>query len=226
LVILIIVIFSVSAFLDQRFPTIIALNKIDLPDSDQNIYNICKKYDEVILILGMIKSKLVPISALSEIFLKKLQKQGFINYVEGTDNIEIFEDQSDDVVDKLKPLDDKSRQRLDKVKDLVLFRYWSTGVQECLKKAVEVLDIIPVFPVRNIHNFTTASAGRSSGVFRDCLLVKKGTTVRQFAGMVHPEIDRFYHYAETVGGIRLGEETVITLENNIISFKTSQEYSK
>lgn len=37
----------VSAFLDERFPTIIGLNKIDLSESDKNIDKIWRKYDEV-----------------------------------------------------------------------------------------------------------------------------------------------------------------------------------
>jgi hypothetical protein len=47
------------------------------------------------------------------------------------------------------------RNRLDKIKDMVLLRYGSTGVQEAIKKAVNMKGLIPVFPVKNIHNFTT-----------------------------------------------------------------------
>ncbi|RUS18112.1 P-loop containing nucleoside triphosphate hydrolase protein [Endogone sp. FLAS-F59071] len=73
----------VNGFLDERFPTIVAMNKIDLPDSDKNITKIMRKYDQ---------SKLVPTSALSENFLRKMHKQRYINYVEGTDIIETKED--------------------------------------------------------------------------------------------------------------------------------------
>lgn len=38
----------VDVFLDVRFPTVIALNKIDHPDSDKNITRIFRKYDEVL----------------------------------------------------------------------------------------------------------------------------------------------------------------------------------
>ena len=99
----------VSGFLDQRFPTIVALNKIDLPDSDSNLDKICRKYDEVLKSYSYCQSKLVLISALSEIFLKKLHSQGFLRYVEGTDEIELAEDQPEDAVVKLKPLDEKTR---------------------------------------------------------------------------------------------------------------------
>jgi ribosome-binding ATPase YchF (GTP1/OBG family) len=41
----------VRIFLQERFPTVIALNKIDLPDADKNIDKICRKYDQVKYIL-------------------------------------------------------------------------------------------------------------------------------------------------------------------------------
>ncbi len=67
-----------------------------------------------------------------------------------------------------------------------------------------------------------SSAGKAQGVFRDCILVRPGTTVRQFAHLVHPDIERHYGHAETVGGLQLGEADLITPEKNIISFKTTQ----
>ncbi|KAJ3053349.1 hypothetical protein HK097_004487 [Rhizophlyctis rosea] len=204
----------VDGFLDERFPTVVALNKIDLADADKNIDHICRKYDE---------SRIVLTSALAEIFLRKLHKQRFINYEEGTDRFELAEDQDETAKDKLKPLDEKTRSRLEKVQDLVLFRYGTTGVQDTIKRAVDVLGLIPAYPVRNINNFTSGSGGRTGGVFRDCILIQPGTTVRQFAKIVHPEIDRYYQYAETIGSRRLGEDDIVTPDINIISFKTAQE---
>lgn len=40
--------------------------------------------------------------------------------------------------------------------DLVLYRYGSTGVQEVLEKAVEMLGVVPVFPVKNLTTFGSA----------------------------------------------------------------------
>jgi hypothetical protein len=47
--------------------------------------------------------------------------------------------------------------------------------------------------------------------------------MRSLSGMVHPELDKYYLYAETVGNLRLGEDDIVTPKNCIISFKTSQE---
>jgi len=116
---------------------------------------------------------------------------------------------------------------------MLLFRYSNTGVVECIRKAVECLNVIPVFPVKNVNHF---SSGRlfvfkylliiflfyyyiilltninsyikkkkkklnynNSGtktVFSDCLLVPGGTTVREFAIIIHPELDKYYQYTE------------------------------
>ncbi|KAK9693897.1 hypothetical protein K7432_013692 [Basidiobolus ranarum] len=90
-----------------------------------------------------------------------------------------------------------------------------------ISRAVETLGVIPVYPVRNLSRFSNGQPGKQGGVFRDCILVRPGTTVREFAKKVHPEIDKHYLYAETVGYIRLGENDIISEKINIISFKTS-----
>ncbi|KAG0282085.1 hypothetical protein BGZ96_000846 [Linnemannia gamsii] len=197
----------VDAFLDERFPTIIALNKIDLPDSDKNISKIMRKYDQ---------NKIVLSSALAETFLRKLHKQKFIQYEEGTDNVQTKEDLPDS---DLKPLDEKLQNRIEKVQDLVLYRYGSTGVQDVVLKAVEILGLVPAFPVKSLTTFANTNG---KGVFRDCVLLWPGTTVIEFADIVHPEIAKHYLGAETIGNRKIGEDDVITKENNIICFKTSQ----
>ncbi|KAL1926183.1 hypothetical protein VTP01DRAFT_6048 [Rhizomucor pusillus] len=202
----------VDFFMDERFPTIVAMNKIDMPDSDKNITRIMRKYDP---------NKLVLTSALAENFLRKIQKQGFINYVEGTDIVETKDDLPDS---NLKEMDEKLKGRVEKVQDLVLYRYGSTGVQDVLVRAIEMLGVIPVYPVKNLSSFSSSNSHRDRA-FQDCILVWPGTTVRDFAKILHPEIDKYYLYAETAGNIRLAEDAVITKNNNIISFKTSQAVS-
>ena len=46
-------------------------------------------------------------------------------------------------------------RRLEKVQDLVLYRYGHTGVQECLGRVVELLGLCPVYLVKNVNNFST-----------------------------------------------------------------------
>lgn len=86
--------------------------------------------------------------------------------------------------------------RIEKVQDLVLYRYGSTGVQDVVLKAVEVLGLVPAFPVKSLTTFANTNG---KGVFRDCVLLWSGTTVIEFADIVHPEIAKHYLGAETIG---------------------------
>jgi hypothetical protein len=73
----------VNAFVDEKFPTVIALNKIDHPDADKNVAKIAKVQDPATLVLT---------SAISEVFLRKLAKQGFVKYTEGGEFVDTRED--------------------------------------------------------------------------------------------------------------------------------------
>lgn len=130
-------------------------------------------------------------SAISEVFLRRLAKQGYVKYVEGSE----FVDTREDLIEMgesdgggLKEMDEKlktyvscvfvmsetlliSPRRVENLKDMVLYRFGSTGVVQCLSRAAEVLGLVPIFPVRNIHTY--ASGAGSNAVFRDCVLVKK-----------------------------------------------------
>jgi len=195
----------VEAFTDEKFPTVIALNKMDHPDADKNIAKISRKYSEVVLT-----------SAITEVFLRRLAKQNYINYVEGTDVLETKDDLPDSA---LKPLDEKLRNRIENVRDMVLYRFGSTGVVQVLKRAAALLHLVPVYPVRNVHTFASGGDNVSSGaVFRDCLLVKRGTTVGIVARKVMGEIK--VAYIEGVKGVRVSEDdTVQEGRNDILSFK-------
>jgi ribosome-binding ATPase YchF (GTP1/OBG family) len=95
----------VNAFTDEKFPTVIALNKIDHPDADKNIAKIAKTADPKSIVLC---------SAISEVFLRKLAKQGFVKYTEGSEFVDTREDlieMGDPDGGDLKELDDKLKQR-------------------------------------------------------------------------------------------------------------------
>eukprot|EP01133_Synstelium_polycarpum_P011495 gene11495-13407_t len=178
----------VDCFLEIRFPIVLVLNKVDMSSSDQNINKICTKYSD---------QKMVPTSALAETFLRKMRNQGYIQYKEGDDNF--F---TNETIPTLKECDEKLTMRLEKLKDLVLFRYGSTGVQEAIKIAVELKRFIPVYPVKNLKSLSCDKTGGS--VLRDCFLVPRGTEVREFAGIMHPDLEKHYLYAEGILGTRSG----------------------
>lgn len=203
----------VNTFVDEKFPTVVALNKIDHPDADKNVAKIAKTHDPKTLVLC---------SAISEVFLRRLAKQGFVKYTEGSE----FVDTREDLVEAgepdgggLKEMDEKLRNRIENLRDLVLYRFGSTGVHQVLTRAAELLGLVPVFPVRNITTF--ASGERDSGVFRDCVLVKKGATV----GDVYRKVmgDAPLAYVETVGAVRVAEDDLVAVgKNDILSFKVGR----
>ncbi|KAG6308587.1 hypothetical protein E4U45_000081 [Claviceps purpurea] len=204
----------VDAFVDEKFPTVIALNKIDHPDADKNIAKIAKMQDPDTLVLC---------SAISEIFLRKMAKQGYIRYVEGSEFVDTRDDlieQGDPEGGNLKPLDDKNRTRIDNLKDMVLYRFGSTGVVQVLSRAAQLLGLVPVFPVRNTATFCSGAA-ESKAVFRDCVLVKKGLTVGDVARKVMG--DAPVAYIEGVGGLRVAEDDSVAVgKNDILSFKVGR----
>ncbi|KAF2503258.1 P-loop containing nucleoside triphosphate hydrolase protein [Lophium mytilinum] len=204
----------VVAFTDEKFPTVIALNKIDHPDADKNIAKIAKAQDPESIVLC---------SAISEVFLRRLAKQGFVRYTEGSDMVETREDLIEDGDPDgggLKEMDEKLKNRIENLKDMVLYRFGSTGVVQVLSRAAELLGLVPVFPVRNINTFTSDSAS-SNAVFRDCVLVKRGSTV----GDVYRKVmgDAPMAYVETAGGVRVAEDDLVTVgKNDVLSFKVGR----
>ncbi|KAF2758878.1 GTP-binding protein-like protein [Pseudovirgaria hyperparasitica] len=205
----------VNAFIDEKFPTVIALNKIDHPDADKNIAKIAKTQPPETIVLC---------SAISEVFLRRLAKQGFVKYTEGSE----FVDTRDDLLESgeddgggLKEMDEKLKQRIENLKDMVLYRFGSTGVVQLLTRAADLLGLVPVFPVRNVHSFGAAASGGKEAVFRDCVLVGRGSTV----GDVYRKVmgDAPMAYVETAGGQRVAEDDVVVVgKNDILSFKVGR----
>lgn len=198
----------VEAFTDEKFPTVIALNKIDHPDADKNISKIAKMQDPNTIVLC---------SAISEIFLRKMAKQKYIKYTEGSEFVDTREDlieQGDPDGGGLRELDEKNRNRIENLKDMVLYRFGSTGVVQVLSRAAELLGLVPVFPVRNTATFTSGAA-ESKAVFRDCVLVKKGATVGDVARKVMG--DAPIAYVEGVGGTRVSEDDVVAVGKHDVS---------
>lgn len=186
----------------------IALNKIDHPDADKNISKIAKMQDP---------NSIVLCSAISEIFLRKMAKQGYIRYTEGSEFVDTREDliaDGDPDGGGLKEMDEKNKNRIENLKDMVLYRFGSTGVNQVLSKAAEILGLVPVFPVRNTTTFGSGATD-SKAVFRDCVLVKKGSTVADVGKKLMG--DAPIAYIEGVGNIRVAEDQIVSVGKNDVS---------
>ncbi|EME50336.1 hypothetical protein DOTSEDRAFT_145132 [Dothistroma septosporum NZE10] len=211
--------FVVETFVDEKFPTVLALNKIDHADADKNVSKIAKAEKP---------ERIVLCSAISEVFLRRLVKQGFVKYIPGSEFLDTREDlieQGEEDGGGLKEMDEKLKTRIENLKDMVLYRFGSTGVNQVLTRASELLGLTPVWLVRNIGTFGSGEAGNAAGdraaVFRDCVLVKKGSTV----GDVYRKVmgDAPLAYSETVGGVRVAEDDLVsTGKNDILSFKVGR----
>ena len=136
-----------------------------------------------------------PCSAEIELALKEATKAGLIKYEEGSGSFEMVGD-----------LNEKQKQALGFIKENVLEKYGSTGVQDCLNKAVfELLNMIVVYPVASINKL----ADKKGNVLPDAFLVKEGTTLKDFAAKVHSTMAEKF-----IGGVgldkkRLGADHVL-----------------
>eukprot|EP00127_Corallochytrium_limacisporum_P001801 Clim_evm8s84 gene=Clim_evmTU8s84 len=205
----------VKVFVAHKFPTVIVLNKIDLEGADKNIEKMFARYDN---------DRIVLTSALAEAYLRKLRKQGYVKYLEGDPDFATKDELTEDDLDykDLKPIDDKNRKRLDRIRDLILFRYSGTGCYDAIVRAVDIKGWIPVYIVRSIANF--GANDKSGLVFRDCMLVPPGTTVRRLAGMLSEDLEKNYVSCIGADGKDLAEDATITPNVcDIVCYKTGTQ---
>ena len=150
-----------TALREKSKPIIIAANKSDLEDAEPHV--------------KLLKESLtaIPTSSEAEITLKKAAEGKMIDYMPG----ESFEISGD--------LNEKQKHALQIIKDKVIDKFGSTGVQECLNKTVfESLNCIAVYPVANPNKFSD----KDGNVLPDVHLVPKGTTVKELAFKIHTSI--------------------------------------
>ena len=177
-------------------PSVIVANKADISEAQDIIKKMAKELKDEIV---------VPTSALAELVLRRAAKKGYIKYLPGDPDFEVVDE------NKLTP---KERKGLEYIREHVLRKWGSTGVQQALNKAVfEVLEMIAVYPVEDPVKLTDHE-GR---VLPDVFLVKKGTTARELAYKIHTDLGRTFLYAiDARSKRRLGENYVLQ-DNDVIS---------
>ncbi len=146
-------------------PILIVANKIDLKQSQENFERLKNKY------------KMIPTSTESEIALKKAEEKKLVNYKVGN-GFEVIGN-----------LDAAQQKALEFIKREVIDKFGSTGVQECLNKAVfEILNYIAVYPVADASKLTDTSGA----ILPDVFLIPSGTNLKEFAFKIHTDIgERF-----------------------------------
>lgn len=142
-------------------PIIIAANKCDMESAREN----SKKLKEEV--------SAIPSSAEAEIVLKKAAEKGMIKYLPGG-GFEI-----------VGSLDDRQKHALEIIRQKVIDVYGSTGVQDCMNRAVfGTMGCIAVYPVANVNKMSD----KEGNVLPDVHLVPKGTTVRELAFKIHTSL--------------------------------------
>ena len=154
---------------------IIAANKIDVKGAENNFNRLVDKFKDYIII---------PCSAESELALREAAKAELIKYIPGDDNFEIVSDK----------LNDKQKNALEFIKENVLKKFKSTGVQDVLDKAVfDLLDYIAIHPggVGKLED-------SDGNVIPDCFLMPSGTTALDFAFRLHTDFGKKFICAKDV----------------------------
>jgi len=146
-------------------PMIIAANKSDIAPPE-NIAKLQTLKDYIV----------IPTSAESELALRHAAKAGLIKYKQGDSDFQIIEPSK---------LNEKQTKALEYIREHVLKKYGSTGIQKCIETAVfQMLDYITIFPVEDEHKLTN----KDGQALPDAKLVKQGTTAKEFAFKIHTDL--------------------------------------
>jgi len=180
-------------------PMLIAANKIDIPAAEEN--------------LERLKSSgylVVPCSAEAELALRRASERGLIRYKPGDTDFSV-----------LKPTEMTERQKraLEIIREKVLRRYETTGVQEAINTAFfKLLKMIVVYTVEDPEKLTDHN-GR---VLPDARLVPEGTTARELAYLIHTELGESFIYAiDCRSKVRRGEDYVLK-DRDVISIVSAK----
>jgi len=174
-------------------PLIVAANKADKNHAEEGIERLKQAGYEVI-----------PTCAEAELVLRRATNTGLIRYTPGDGDFEIVE---------ASKLSGGQRKALEAIREKVLKKWGSTGLQEVINSAFfRLLDNITVYPVEDAEKLTDHQ-GR---VLPDCYVVPRGTTAREFAGHIHTELGESFIFAiDAKTKKRLGEGHKLN-ENDVI----------
>lgn len=177
--------YTLAMMLRQRAkPMVIAANKIDKPTAITHLENLRQLPDRTV----------IPCSAAGEFALRSLGEKGVIDYQPGADHFDIQNPEA---------LSDTEKQQLTRLKEEILEKFGSTGVQQVLNTTVfDILGLIPVYPVEDAGKLSD----HDGNVLPDVYLVPKKTTARQLAYKIHNDLgETFIHAIDARTKKRLSE---------------------
>lgn len=180
-------------------PMLIVANKIDLPTAEANLERL-KKLDYIV----------IPASAEAELALRRAAEKKLINYTPGDSDFRIAQSEK---------LSQNQVKALEAIKEKLLAKNMSTGVQEAINTAFfKLLNMITVYPVEDVEHLSDHN-GR---VLPDAYLVPKGTTARQFAYIIHTDLGESFLYAvDARNKTRIGEDAVLK-DRDVVSIVSTK----
>jgi ribosome-binding ATPase len=181
-------------------PMIIVANKIDLPAAEENLERL-RKLDYTV----------IPCCAEAELALRRAAEKQLIDYKPGDCNFTIMQPEK---------LSASQRKGLEIIREKVLIKHGSTGVQEAINTAYfKLLSMITVYPVEDVEHL----ADHNGQVLPDAYLVPYGTNARQLAYLIHTELGESFIYAiDARGKKRIGEETALR-DRDVISIVSAKK---
>jgi ribosome-binding ATPase YchF (GTP1/OBG family) len=180
-------------------PMIIAANKIDLEPAKDNIEKM----------KNSLNTPIIPTCALAEYWLRRYAEDNIISYQPGDADFQVLKEEK---------FSEKELKALDNIKKL-LSEYESLGVQKVLNVAVfELLNLIPVYPVFDIQTYSD----KDGRVLPDVYLVNRGITLREFAGKIHSDFEKYFiHGIDARTKKRLGESYEVK-ESDIVKIVSAK----
>ena len=181
-------------------PMLIVANKIDLPTAEANIQRM-KELDYMV----------IPCSSEAELGLRRAAEKQLIEYKPGASDFKITHPE------KLSPGQIKA---LEAIREKVLVKYGSTGVQNAMNVAYfKLLNMITVYPVEDLEHLSDHN-GR---VLPDTYLIPQGITARQFAYVIHSELgDNFIYAVDARDKRRIGEDAILK-DRDVISIVSAKK---
>ncbi len=171
-------------------PIIIAANKAEIKQADDNIRRIKAKY------------RAIPCSAEAELLLRLAAKRGIIDYIPGDNSFTI----------KSSDISEEQRRALEKVKEFIN-RFGSTGVQEIINRiCFDILNMIVVYPVEDPERLSD----KKGNVLPDAYLLPNGSSAKDLAYNIHTDLGEHFIYAIDVRSKRRIGADYILKNNDII----------
>ena len=181
-------------------PMLIAANKMDVPPAEENLERL-KRLNYIV----------VPCCAEAELALRRAAEKNLIEYKPGDGNFKVKNPEK---------LSESQLKALEAIREKILFKYGSTGVQEAINMAYfKLLNMIVVYPVEDLEHLSDHN-GR---VLPDAYLVPYGTTARELAYLIHTELGESFIYAVEVRERKRVGEDYILKDRDIISIVSAKK---